>query len=748
LKNNKLLIVIFAIFAIFAILAIPYAIYSNNGMGPHLEVEKSVDPTTINCEVATVTLNVSGKGEISVEHNPIDVMLIIDRSGSMAGTKIAGAKTAAKTFTTFLVENDSAGLVSYSTTATLDQGLKLMDTSNKTSLNSSIDSLTAGGTTNIGDAIYTATGEFLSNGRTNPVIWAEILLTDGQANEPFNDAPTYNQDIEYAVNASINASEEGIIIYTIGLGSDADNATLKEIANKTGGQYFFAPDTTGLEQIYKKIAETLFNTTAGASVIIDDILPSYVNLVSGLPPECTYYISNKTISCNVGTMKINDTYNVSFDVDITMLGSNLVNVYPDSGVHYIDYLGNDTFVEFPATYATVTGYLGATEICDDGYDNDCDELVDCADPDCAGQAGPGGVICCQEGNQCSQSTEKCDYNQRIYCTRDEFGMCVDNICVEDEWTCGNPDDVDYCTNCDHCGDGACNCNEIIANCPEDCLGLIPKICVWGRDIVVNGINILDARVGQYAFTGEQIKFNITVRDPKGAEDIGYVKLLVEGEQEVLCNPIFYNGSCNGFGNFTNETDRAFKCELTVEPTWYGEEEITIAVYDINNNMILGNHKEIWFFNPGISLDVNTTDGQPIQFEEGGAGDIVHSINHIIVKNLGDGGLNLWMYIAGTDLYGIGAAKCPKTNKIDIENWMQFRGWTGTISGNWTYMSEYDENDGCKLFGTCYGGLPVPENATNVLTNNDILEVEFKLEYPMPCIGKFDDGSIIIIGKPI
>ncbi len=41
------------------------------------------------------------------------------------------------------------------------------------------------------------------------------------------------------------------------------------------------------------------------------------------------------------------------------------------------------------------------EVCDDGFDNDCDGLVDCADPDCAGQTGPNGVTCCNSDSYCT-----------------------------------------------------------------------------------------------------------------------------------------------------------------------------------------------------------------------------------------------------------------------------------------------------------------------------------------------------------
>jgi hypothetical protein len=279
----------------------------------------------------------------------------------------------------------------------------------------------------------------------------------------------------------------------------------------------------------------------------------------------------------------------------------------------------------------------------------------------------------------------------------------------------------------------------------------PKICVNCRYVFVNGINVLQYRTGMYAFTGEQIFFKILVRDPNGALDIGFPRIKVDNRPEVLCNEIPLDGPCDGLGDPDSLTDKAFECLLTVEPSWYGDSVVKITVYNSNFQPTDGTHTENWFFNPAIRLDVSTSDGQSIHFEDGKPGDIVHSENKIIVKNIAEGGVNLWTYIAGTDMYDpSGDSKCPTTNKIDIETYMWFRGWTGTISGEWIQMSEYDQNKPCFLFDGCYGARPIPAIAPlgNVLTNMGTMESEFKLKYPVPCVGTFSQGSIFIFGKAI
>lgn len=77
---------------------------------------------------------------------------------------------------------------------------------------------------------------------------------------------------------------------------------------------------------------------------------------------------------------------------------------------------------------------------------------------------------------CTQTTSFCDYGNRKYGTRDNFGNCTGMCqCVDDSWSWGLVDGADYCSNCNPaeiCGDGKCNCGENSTTCADDC-GLPP-----------------------------------------------------------------------------------------------------------------------------------------------------------------------------------------------------------------------------------------------------------------------------------
>jgi len=96
-------------------------------------------------------------------------------------------------------------------------------------------------------------------------------------------------------------------------------------------------------------------------------------------------------------------------------------------------------------YSGVSGYQSIESSCSDGLDNDCDGSVDCADPDCAGKAGPTGVTCCQAPSNCAQDDcvdEACVNN---VCVKNNREKCAADECIEGQYcdalggNCADPD---------------------------------------------------------------------------------------------------------------------------------------------------------------------------------------------------------------------------------------------------------------------------------------------------------------------
>jgi len=301
---------------------------------PYISVTKEVSPDFFDeGDTVTITINISGEGEPALIHNPVDVMLVIDRSGSMAGQKLSAAKNAAKTFVDQLNSSyDRSGLVSFNDHATLDQPLTFVQQDVK----DEIDDMTAGGYTAIGDGILKALTELASNGREDAYLF-EVLLSDGMNNRG-----------TIPLEAAEDAAANGVIIFTIGLGSDADGETLQEIADATGGDYYYAPDSSDLEAIYQEIAEEI-RDIAGSNVILTDILPEGVELSGDLPDGCSSEENpdgTTTITCTIpGNVNIGDSFPYSFNVTVNDPDLTEVNA-EGSGITYNDYNGDPAEILF------------------------------------------------------------------------------------------------------------------------------------------------------------------------------------------------------------------------------------------------------------------------------------------------------------------------------------------------------------------------------------------------------------------
>ena len=190
------------------------------------------------------------------EGESAEVVAVLDRSGSMDNdtgsdansAKWNGAKDGVQTLVDALDPNNvQFGLVSYSSSASVDQGL----TSDPTDIATALAGLSTGGSTNIESGLAAADGLFSGTADAEIV----VLLTNG--NETTGDAETYASGMK----------ADGKTIYTIAYGSDANAGVLSQISSGPAFSYL-ATELSAIESVFAAIGQSI----AGEQVIVEGTL--------------------------------------------------------------------------------------------------------------------------------------------------------------------------------------------------------------------------------------------------------------------------------------------------------------------------------------------------------------------------------------------------------------------------------------------------------------------------------------------
>lgn len=227
--------------------------------------DKTASATDIPCNGSTnvtVTLN----GQTGIAGQPADIMLVLDRSGSMQGQPFADLKTGADSFVDIIdqatdnalngvIANGSrVGVVSFSDTAVVNQPL----TSSAGAVKSAVNGLAVGGNTNHNAAFQTAQAQLAGSQPTNKKIL--IMFTDGDT--------TVGGNADAAAAAARSAGTE---IYTIGLGQ-VNVGELDNWATDPDNQHvFLTPNSSQLQSIFQAIGAAIVVPAATNVQVVDTV---------------------------------------------------------------------------------------------------------------------------------------------------------------------------------------------------------------------------------------------------------------------------------------------------------------------------------------------------------------------------------------------------------------------------------------------------------------------------------------------
>ena len=188
----------------------------------------------------------------------LNLALVIDRSGSMSGGKLANVRRAAEHVLDLLQEQDQVAIVAYDDTITLLAPSQPVSAQVRASLKSHLQELTPGNMTNLCGGWLSGCEEVArvarpAGGQLNRV----LLLTDGLANVGI----TGLEEIGLHASQLLN---KGIATSTFGVGLDFNEHLLEHMANQGGGRFYFIADPTSIPSIFVQEFRELAAVTAQA----------------------------------------------------------------------------------------------------------------------------------------------------------------------------------------------------------------------------------------------------------------------------------------------------------------------------------------------------------------------------------------------------------------------------------------------------------------------------------------------------
>ncbi|RKG56220.1 VWA domain-containing protein [Corallococcus sp. AB011P] len=209
------------------------------------------------------------------ERVPVNLALVVDRSGSMDGAKLADAKRAAQELVRQLKTGDRLALAHYGSDVTVEPSVLINDQTRRELL-ATIEAIRVNGGTNMsgglvagGNAVHPFSSDFR--------VTRAILLSDGEPTE----GVTSNQGLFSEVG---KLREMGITVSALGVGQGFNDTLMRGMAERGGGFSGFISDSSQLASIFTRELEQAAGTVARA-VTLNLTLPPGVSGVEvmGLP---------------------------------------------------------------------------------------------------------------------------------------------------------------------------------------------------------------------------------------------------------------------------------------------------------------------------------------------------------------------------------------------------------------------------------------------------------------------------------
>ena len=242
-----------AIFSILSVIFISVLTVTLSAATVNLEVSVS-NPFLIADEQQSIFLKVGLTGSDLGEERrtPANVSIVLDRSGSMDGEKMARAKEAASIAVSMLDDRDIVSIVTYSdTVSVLVPATRVSD---RNYIQRKIETVFADGSTALFAGVSKGADEvskFFEENSVNRV----ILLSDGLANIG-PDSPRALGSLGESLKRS------GVAVTTIGLGLGYNEDLMVQLARQSDGNHAFVENYNDLTRIFRYEFQDILSVVA------------------------------------------------------------------------------------------------------------------------------------------------------------------------------------------------------------------------------------------------------------------------------------------------------------------------------------------------------------------------------------------------------------------------------------------------------------------------------------------------------
>jgi len=188
---------------------------------------------------------------------PLNLSVVLDRSGSMSGDKLENVKKAAQFLVQHLGTKDLFSLVSYDTNVTVD--ISPAPVVYKDQINQTIQAIKAGSSTNLSGGWLQGCQQVAdkqADGQVNRV----LLLTDGLANQGVT------EPARLAAMAR-QKRDAGITTTTLGVGMGFNEDLLRQMAAEGGGAFYFIDNPDQAPHIFAEELKDLLSVV-GQNLVI------------------------------------------------------------------------------------------------------------------------------------------------------------------------------------------------------------------------------------------------------------------------------------------------------------------------------------------------------------------------------------------------------------------------------------------------------------------------------------------------